>query len=134
MSLGGYATQPEADTEIVSAYSASAQSVPAVATPPGWFKTGTFYLRKNLRCRLEFIGGVSSSDLVGTARLFDPTAGVNAAVSGSDVTFSNLSNARQLSGAFDLVGDRTYLVLVQCIGPEGGTKFATVGTAALAGI
>lgn len=132
--LGAYATQQETDTEIVSAYAAGAQNVPAVAVAPGWFQIGAFFLPKALRCRLEFIGAVSSSGLVGTARLYDPSSGVDAPVAGSDVTFTSTNTQRNLSSAFDLLGNRTYWILVQGVGAAGADKFVAVGTAALAGV
>jgi hypothetical protein len=132
MSLQGYALQTEADTEIVSAYAASLQNVPAVTVAPGWFKVGAFYLPKALACRLDVIAFVSSAGLVGTARLYDPVA--NAPVAGSDVTFSGLTDARALSSQVQLAGDQIYLILCQCVGATGVTKFAVVNTASLVGI
>lgn len=132
MGLQGYALQAEADTEIVSAYAASMQNVPAVTVAPGWFKIGAFYLPKDLACRLDVIGHVSSAGLAGTARLYDPVAG--APVSGSDVPFSALTDSRFLSSQLQLTGNQLYLILVQCVGATGVTKFAVVNTASLVGI
>jgi hypothetical protein len=134
MGQQGYALTEKVDTEIVSAYAASQQNVPGVNAAPGWFKIGSFYLPKNLkRTRLEMIGHVSFAGLVATARLYDPTTGVDAPVSGSDAVLSSLSDARVLSGSFELVGNRSYLIMAQCVGSSGPSKFAVVNTASLVG-
>lgn len=133
MGQQGYALTTEVDTEIVSAYAAALQKIPAVVSGPGWFKAGSFYLPKSIRCRLEALGSVSAGGLVATARLYDPT-GTDAPVSGSDVSFSGLSTDRYLSGGFDLTGNRTYFVLVQVVGATGSDKFGVLDTASLVGV
>lgn len=133
MALQGYLLQAEVDTEVVCAYAASQQQVPAVAAAPGWYKIGAFYLPKDLKCRLDVIAFVSAVGLTGTARLYDPTAGTDAPVSGSDISFTNLTDARSLSGSFSLVGNRTYLIQVQGVGAAGPTKFVVLNTASLVG-
>lgn len=134
MGQQGYALTEKVETEIVSAYAAGAGEVPAVAAAPGWFVRGSFYLPKSLaKTQLEAIGCVSATGLVGTVRLYDPTTGVDAPVSGSDVSLTGTSLARALSGTFELTGNRTYLVLVQFVGAVGDDKFGTLGTASLVG-
>jgi hypothetical protein len=132
MSLKGYAIQEQADTEIISAYAAAMQQVPAVAAAPGWFKVGSFYLPKSLeRCRLEVIASVSDDDLTGTVRLYDST--VEAPVSGSDVSITSLSVETARSGGFSLVGDRTYFIQMQVVGASGDDQFGVLDTASLTG-
>jgi len=134
MSQQGYMLTEEVDTEIVSAYAAALQKVPAVAAAPGWFKVGAFYLPKRLaKTCLEVIANVSAAGLAGTARLYDPTLGVEAPVSGSDVAFSATDVGRFLSGSFTLEGARTYWILAQVVGATGSDKFGIVDTASLTG-
>jgi hypothetical protein len=134
MSLKGYATQEQADTEIISAYAAAMQQVPAVAAAPGWFKVGSFYLPKSLeRCRLEVIASVSDEDLTGTVRLYDSTSTVEAPVSGSDVSITSLAVETARSGGFSLVGDRTYFIQMQVVGASGDDQFGVLDTASLTG-
>lgn len=134
MSLKGYGLTTEIETEIVSAYAAALQHVPAVTAAPGWFAVGSFFLPKSVQARLEIIGGLSAVGLVGAARLYDPTPGVDAPVSGSDVAITGTDAARYLSGAASLVGGRVYTVQVQVTGATGGDKFGTVQTASLVGV
>lgn len=134
MGLQGYSLTEKVDTEIVSAYAAALQKVPAVVTGPGWFKVGSFFLPKALqRARLEVISSVSAPGLIGTARLYDPSVGIDLPVSGSDVVFDSLTGDRVLSGSFALLGNRTYFVLAQCVGATGADKFGLVDTAGLTG-
>jgi hypothetical protein len=130
--LQGYALNAESATEIVCAYAASRQSVPAVLAAPGWFVVGSFYLPKTVKARLDVIAGLSALGLTGTARLYDPATGVDAPVSGSDVSITNLDSARALGGVVTLTGNKVYLIQVQVVGATGGDKFGTVYTAALA--
>lgn len=134
MGQQGYSLTEKVDTEIVSAYAAALQKVPAVESAPGWFKTGSFYLPKTLnRTRLEVIALLSAAGLTGTARLYDPTPGVELPVSGSDVLFTSLTGDRVLSGSFSLTGNRIYFVQAQAVGATGPDKFAIVDTASLTG-
>lgn len=134
MGVSGYLLQAQVDTEVVCAYAAALQKVPAVAAAPGWFVCGSFFMPKNAAVRLEVIASVSNAALVGTARLYDPSTGVEAPVSGSDVAFtSSTGGALSRSGAFALEGNKVYYVLAQVVGAAGPDKFGTVETASLAG-
>jgi hypothetical protein len=134
MGQQGYALTTKVDTEIVSAYAAAMQKVPAVASGVGWFKVGSFFVPKTLsQTRLEIIASVSAAGLTGTARLYDPTVGVDAPVSGSDVSFTGTDTARVLSGIIAVTGARTYFVLVQVVGATGADKFGMFDTATLVG-
>ena len=134
MGLNGYALQTEINTEIVSAYAASQQDIPAVLAAPGWYTFAEFYLGKTVKCRLELIASVSHVSLAGTARLYDPTLGIDAPVSGTDTPFASLTSDRFLSGIVTLTGLRRYLIQAQCVGAVGLDKFATVQTASLGGV
>lgn len=132
MSLGGYMTQPEANTEIVSAYSSTQQNIPAVVSAPGWFTFAEFFLGKTVACRLEIIAAVSDAALVGTCRFYDPVA--DDPVAGSDVSFSELATQRYLSSKVTLTGNQRYMIQCQCVGATGVDKFATVPTANLGSV
>lgn len=134
MSLGNYMLQPEADTEIVCAYAAAQQDIPAVAAAPGWYSFAEFFLPKTVTGRLEVIGFVSAGGLVATCRLYDPDPAVDAAVSASLVSFSSLTSGRYLSSAVQLTGNKRYMIQCQCVGATGADKFATVKTASLGGV
>ncbi len=134
MSLRGYALQEEFDTEIVSAYAASQADVPGVVSAPGWYTIAEFFLGKTVKTRLEVIGFVSAGGLVATCRLYDPTAGTDAPVSGSDVSFSALVSDRYQSGAIELAGNRRYMIQCQCVGAVGIDKFATVQNGCLGSV
>ncbi len=130
----GYALTTEFETEIVSAYAASMQEVPGVAAAPGWFVVGSFYLPKTLdKVRLEVIALVSAVGLTGTARLYDPTLGVDAPVVGSEAIFTGQDLARFFSGIVALTGNRTYWMQAQVVGAAGVDKWGTVATANLLG-
>lgn len=130
--LGSYATQTEVDTEIVCAYAAAQQDIPAVASAPGWYTFAEFFLNKTVACRLEIIANVSASGLAGTCRFYDPVA--DAPVAGSEVSFSSLTSVRALSSALNLTGNQRYMIQCQCVGAAGVDKFATVQTASLGGV
>lgn len=134
MSLKGYALQEEINTEIVSAYAASQADVPAVVSAPGWYTIAEFFLPKTVRCCLEVIASVSAGGLIGTCRLYDPTSGVDAPVSGSDVSFSATASDRYRSGAIELAGNRRYMIQCQCVGALGVDKFATVQNGCLGAV
>jgi hypothetical protein len=133
MSLQGYALTAEISTEVVSAYAASLQSVPAVVSAPGWFVVGSFFLPLSVQARLEAIAAVSAPGLTGTLRLYDPSPGVDAPVSGSDVQFTTEDHARVLGGAVTLQGNRTYRLQMQVVGATGFDKFGSLHTASLVG-
>lgn len=129
--LNGYALTQEFETDLISAYAASMQEVPAVSAAPGWFVVGAFRLPKSLeRCRLEVIALVSDAGLTGTARLYDCTA--EAPVSGSEATFTGVGGtAAYQSGIVGLSGNRVFLVQCQVVGAAGVDKFGVVETASL---
>jgi hypothetical protein len=108
------------------------QTVAAVASAPGWVTVGAFYLPITLSAvRLEAIGLVSAGGLTGTVRLYDPTTGTDAPVSGSDAQFTDTSSTRATSGVFSLTGHRHYLLQAQVVGAVGADKFGIVETAGL---
>jgi hypothetical protein len=130
--LQGYSLNAESATEIVCAYAASLSQVPAVLAAPGWFVVGSFYLPKTVKARLDVIAALSAAGLTGTARLYDPTPGVDAPVSGSDVSFTAQDSTRVLGGVVTLTGNKVYLIQAQVTGATGGDKYGTIYTAALA--
>ena len=102
--------------EIISAYAASAQPIPAVPSSPGWFVVGSLYLPVSSPAQLEAIGFA----LPGVAmhvRLFDLTG--TSPVTGSVVTINTPIDTRVLSGILQLAGNRTYQIQAEAIGPTG---------------
>jgi hypothetical protein len=130
--LQGYALNAETATEIVCAYAATRQTVPAVLAAPGWFLVGSFYLPLTVKGRLEVIAGLSAAGLTGTARLYDPAPGVDAPVAGSDVSFTAQDLTRVLGGVVQLTGAKVYWILAQVVGAAGADKFGIVSTSSLA--
>jgi hypothetical protein len=101
--------------EIVSAYSATAQSIESAENAPAWQTIGAFYMPADAAVKLEAIGAVSAGGLVMSARLLDVSTGLP--VSGSTTADnSSLTVARQISGAFTLPGRKVYEIQSQCVG------------------
>jgi hypothetical protein len=103
--------------EIISAYTATNQQLPAVPAEPGWYVVGTFYLPISARARLEIIGSVSDAGLTLRGRIFDMTDG--AEISGSHAETSSVLDDRETSGFVDLTGGRVYQIQAEVIGPSG---------------
>lgn len=113
------------NVEVISAYAASNQQLPAEPTAPAWIIIGGFYMPVTADVKIEAVGSIADGALTLAVRLFDVTAA--APVSGS--LTENIDSAvdeRVLSGAFELAGGRVYQMQAQCIGPSG---FGIVRTA-----
>lgn len=115
--------------EIISAYTATNQTIAAVASAPGWHVVGLFFLPVNATCRLEALGGVSDDSLVMTVRLFDLTA--VAAVSGSEATIDKIADERETSGVITLAGGRNYQIQAQVLGGAGADLYGSLKGATL---
>jgi len=116
--------------EVISAYTATNQTISAVAAEPGWYVIGAFFLSIDVEdAQLEAIGAVSDPSLVMNVRLFDMTDGEP--VSGAQVSLSSMLDTRVLSGLFSLSGQRTYQMQAETIGGSGGTLFGTLKAATL---
>lgn len=105
--------------EVISAYAATNQELPAVFPPPSWVIIGGFYMPATADVKLELVGSVS---IVGTlalqVRLFDVDGAV---VVGGSITpnIVGTTDVRVISGAFRLPGKKVYQVQAQCIGTSG---------------
>jgi hypothetical protein len=103
---------------VISAYAASNQQLPAVASPPSWVVIGGFYMPMTETTRLEAVGSVAGGATGLSVRFFDVADAVP--VDGSlTETIASAVDVRALSGAFELVGGKVYQVQAQCIGPSG---------------
>jgi hypothetical protein len=128
----GLATEPSDTTLIVTAYTASAQVIPAVAASPGWQVIGAFFLPLACDVRLEAIMSVSDASLVMRVRLFDLVT--NAEISGSyAVTSSTVPGTRALSGALSLAGNQSYQIQAECVGGVDAGLFGAFDEASLTG-
>ncbi len=114
--------------EIISAYAASNQQLPAVEEPPAWVIIGGFYMPRTATIRLEVIGVVSDGSVALTVRLFD-VAGAAPVTGSTTAPIDGTTDERQLSGAFELTGGKVYQVQAQCIGGED--EFGIIRTATL---
>lgn len=114
--------------EIISAYAATNQQLSAVAAPPAWYVVGGFWMPREASVSLELIGVVTLAGLAMKARLFDVAAALP--VSGSETAeITSTTDARAISGAFLLPGNKLYQMQVQVIGDTD--EFGIVRTAAL---
>lgn len=130
MSLQGYATQEQADSEIICAYSAPEKAIASVAVAPGWVTVGTFFLTKTInRVRFEMICSVSDLGIVASARIIDPKT-LEVLTGSTFVLVGDLLIARSLSPIFPMQGQQLYAFQAQGVGPAG-TLF--VNTAGLVG-
>lgn len=120
-----------ADVEVISAYTATNQTIPAVAAAPGWYVVGVMFLRTSVQdARLEIIGAVTDVSLEMNVRLFDMEAA--APVSGSDAKIvGSVLDARSVSGLFALIGQRKYQFLAQVVGGVSSSLFGNLKSATL---
>lgn len=102
--------------EVISAYSAANQMIPAVTATPGWFVIGSFFMPKSAPVKLELIGVVSAGGLVMRARLFDLSTATPVSGTTTPNITSIVPDERQVSGAVDLTGGRSYQIQVEVIG------------------
>jgi len=131
--LSGYGLLVDSTVEVVAAYAAAAQNVPAVEEEPGWYQIGAFYLPKTVPARLEVIACVSDASLVGYCRLYDVEDGEP--VAASVVRFTTLAvGQRAFSSPCELTGNRVYLMQMQVVGDVGEEFFGFLQTASLAGV
>jgi hypothetical protein len=132
--LQGYGLTTTVDSEIVAAYAASQDTVPAVDTDPGWVTVGAFTLPKSLAaCRLEAIACVSDASLSGVVRLWDATAGAEQEVSGSRAAFTSVGLDETVHSATVALAAGRFLVQAQVTGDSGDYFFGLVRTASLVG-
>lgn len=125
----GFALESASSVEVIAAYSAPHTAVLAVASAPGWYVVGAFYLPKAVRARLDAMITISSSGLTCTVRLYDMHA--KAAVSGATVSTTSQALERKLSGMVTLPGNRLYQIQAQCIGTVGDQRFAVIENATI---
>jgi hypothetical protein len=126
----GFALEEASKLEVITAFAAAQQSIPAVEEAPGWYVVGSFWLPKSCQARLDVAGSVSAEGLALTLRLFDVAEA--AAVSGSTASTQAITpSTRFLSGKLDLPGQRMYQIQAQCVGAVGDDKFGIVNTASL---
>ena len=112
--------------EVISAYTAPNQQVPAVDAESAWWAIGSFYVPVTARARLEVVGLLSSDSLAMQVRLFDMTAA--AVVSGTQVELDATNDQRALSGAVEVTGGHTYQFQAQVLAASG---FGVVKSATL---
>jgi hypothetical protein len=123
--MQGFALSSSPELEVLSAYSAPQDEIPAVAASPGWHVVGAFFLEGAATLKLELIGSVSDSALAMRARLFD--LATNQPVSGILPTIVSETDVRVLSAAVELAGNRTFQIQVEV---TGGSGFGVVRSAA----
>jgi hypothetical protein len=126
--MRGFALKQTAELAVLSAYAAPVQTIPAVATTPGWYVMGAFFLESSAELRLEVIGLVSDVDLTMRARLFDMTT--NEPVGDISVSVRSLTDTRVLSGFAKLTGGRLYQIQVEVTGGAGEDQFGVLRSAA----
>lgn len=116
--------------EIISAYSATSQQIPAVASAPAWFVLGSFSMPAGAPAKLDVIGVVSAAGLVLHVRLFDLTDAEP--VGGTDVEIdSQTVESRVTSGVVQLPGGHVYQVQAEVIGTADPAHFGVVRCATL---
>lgn len=113
--------------EVISAFSAANQQVPAVNGASGWFVIGSFYIPITSLVKLEVVGLVSDAGLTMNVRLFDMTSA--APVSGTAVDVTALVDQRVVSGRVELAGGRLYQFQAQAL--SASNVFGVVKSAAL---
>lgn len=117
----------ENQVEVISAYTATNQQLRSVATTPGWYVVGSFYLPISSPARLEAIGLVSAAGITLRVRLFDLVA--CAPVDNSTVEIVAMKiDTRVVSESIDLIGKRLYQIQAEVVGAEG---FGVVAAATL---
>lgn len=126
--MSGFAVEKTTSLEIIAAWVAPKIVVPAVATSPGWYVMGEYYLPKSTMAQLDVVGCVSHASLTLRARLWDTTA--NAVVPGG-VTITSLAGVRAKGAKVELTGGRTYQVQVECTGSTGEDRFGVAETATI---
>jgi hypothetical protein len=115
--------------EIISAYTATNQTIAAVAAEPGWLVVGAFNLPIGSAARLQIIGEVSDPSLVMNVRLFDMTA--VAPVSGSNASLATTVDSTATSGVITLMGGREYQIQAEVVGNAGAAYFGSMKSATL---
>ena len=104
--------------EVITGFTATNQTIDAVAAPPGWHVIGSFYMPSPTNVVLEMLGLVSAITNALTARLFCVDTALP--VSGSiTATIASMIDTRVVSGSFFLTGGRTYQMQAQVIGASG---------------
>jgi len=124
-----FGLETASSADVVAAYSAPQTVIPAVATTPGWYVVGHFYLPKSVRARLDMIMQVSGAGLSVNARLFDMQA--LAPVTSAACSSTSLTAERKLSPPVNLTGNRRYQIQVECIGTPADDAFALVSTGSI---
>ena len=110
--------------EIVSAYAAGSEQIPAVAVGPGWYVVGAFRVTSSYaEARLEAVGVVAEAGLVMRVRLFDLET--NQSVPTSVVSIVSTLDEAVVSAAFDVFADRVYQVQCEVVGPSSFGVFKT---------
>lgn len=117
-----------ASVEVLSAYYSPQGTVPAVATEPGWYVLGGFFLAKSTQARLDVLGLVSQEGLICTVRLFDLKAAIPIA---HPVVLTSQTATRVLGDQVGLTGDRNYQIQAQCVGGESDADFAVLHSVTL---
>src|SRR5690606_25730797 len=72
--MSGFAVEKVTSLEVVAAWVAPKRVVPAVASSPGWYVMGEYYLPKSTMAQLDVVGCVSDASLTLRARLWDVQA------------------------------------------------------------
>lgn len=132
--LSGLALTTQQTIEILSLYSSSERSIPAVVAEPGWWVIGGFPMPTTATIRLDLLASVSDLTLTMTVLIYCTQEGFVGEVSGSRVQLSSVTDKQVFSGQFELVGGRTYQFRAQVTGNAGENFFGSIHRAAPAGI
>ena len=129
----GIGATDDVQVEVISAYSASSDSVQAVVSTPGWTVIGSTHISVGYQVRVEVTGSCSKGTLIMHVRLYDVT--LSAVVSGSSVTLDSTTEVRSTSGEFTITGGHVYQYQVEVVlkeaGTVDGTDFGIVNSATL---
>lgn len=123
--MSGFAVEKVTSLEVVAAWVAPKRVVPAVASSPGWYVMGEYYLPKSTMAQLDAVGAVSHESLTLRVRLWDTTA--KAVVQGG-VSITSVAGTRIKGARVSLTGGRTYQVQAECTGGSGDTLFGVAET------
>ena len=113
----------------VSSLAVENETVPAVASTPGWHVLCDVSVIVSSNVSLEVVGRVSSAGLTMNARLFDYSSA--AAVASSSVAITATSDDTQTSSAVALVEGNIYQIQVEVVGGADAANFGTVTSATL---
>ncbi len=126
--MSGFAVEKVTSLEVVAAWVAPKRVVPAVASSPGWYVMGEYYLPKSTMAQLDVVGCVSDVSLTLRARLWDVQA---AAPVPGEVQIKKVDGDRVKGARVSLLGNRRYQVQVECTGGAGDTLFGVAETATI---